>query len=361
VVAAALAPDGATVAAGHADGSIVLRDVETEREIGEPLVGHDNSVTALAFSRKGTTLASADSDGTILLWPVDLEAWKRRACRMAGRSLTDSERNRFLGDAAYEPACRSPRNTPETPATIASDTDTIPTVPKDMVLVPAGWFSMGCNADIDKECYSDEAWHRVYVETFAIDRTEVRVADYRQCVEDSAACDKPNTGKFCNWGEEKRDEHPVNCVDWFQAKKYCEWKGRRLPREAEWEKAARGPKGNKYPWGNDDFGADSKLWANIADETAKRELGSRIQSDDKGYDDKFPTTAPVGSFLEGASPYGALNMSGNVWEWVWDKIPGGRGLRGGSWDINARDARASYRLSYAPDARSSSVGFRCAQ
>ena len=389
VVVGALAPDGATVAAGHADGAILLRDVETERAIGEPLLGHDKPVTALAFSPDGATLASADADGTTLLWPVSLEAWKTRACGMAAWPLTPSEDQlkpgevyqaryrevtRFLGDAPYEPACGPPHDTPETPATAATEIDSEPAVPNDMGVVAAGWFWMGCNADVDNQCYADEVGHRVYVDAFAIDRTEVTVAQYRECVRKFQECVQAG-GKqcpgctdeglseygLCNWQQADRNNHPINCVDWSQAKAYCEWAGKRLPREAEWEKAARGRDGRKYPWGNDEFSAESKQWANIADEAAKRELGSRIPFYAEDYDDKFATTAPVGSFPNGASPYGAVDMAGNVYEWVWDSTPGGRGVRGGSWSGSPGLARSSSRYWLVPGSRLSRVGFRCAQ
>ena len=169
--------------------------------------------------------------------------------------------------------------------------------------------------------------HRdIYLDTFAIDRTEVTVGAYRKCVE-NGPCTEPDTGKFCNWGGEDREEHPVNCVDWNQARTYCAWRGKRLPREAEWEKAARGTDGRKYPWSQNDepgeqfeFTSESKCpdsspaWANIGVTTTDSRKRRRW--------DKFP---------DGASPYGALDMIGNVWEWVWDAVPGGRGVRGGSW------------------------------
>jgi hypothetical protein len=112
---------------------------------------------------------------------------------------------------------------------------------------------------------------------FAIDRTEVTVAQFAACV-DQGGCssegltmpyfdgsEHPDFAEFCNW--QKRDDHPINCVTWEQARTYCQWAGKRLPTEAEWEKAARGTDGRKYPWGNDGFDKGTKV-ANIADESA---------------------------------------------------------------------------------------------
>jgi len=105
---------------------------------------------------------------------------------------------------------------------------------------------------------------------------------------------------------------------------------------------------------------DSKPWANILDEDAKSEF-PMIGFIPEGYHDGFATTAPVGSFPDGASPCGALNMAGNVWEWVWDKTTGGRGLRGGAWGNPPEAARASLRNSHYPEYREYDLGFRCAQ
>ena len=98
----------------------------------------------LAFSPDGSTLASADAEGTVFVWPVSVEAWKARACRMAGRPLTDEEIARFVGDVPYRPACRNvSEGEPEEVGPVATD----------MRAVPAGWFWMGCNKKVDNECY----------------------------------------------------------------------------------------------------------------------------------------------------------------------------------------------------------------
>jgi len=220
---------------------------------------------------------------------------------------------------------------------------------KEMVEVPGGEFWMGCNETTDTECNADEKPGRLLsVEAFRIDRTEVSVAEYGRCA-DAEACSSdgltpPGDSKFaingvdhsdwlqaCNWGTAGRENRPMNCLSWQQANAYCHWAGKRLPTEAEWEKAARGIAGRKYPWGNRDF-VGAGLVANIADETFKRKNPNMEAA--KGYDDAFLETAPVGSFPAGASPYGALDMIGNVSEWTldwYDVEHQYRVLRGGCW------------------------------
>ncbi len=225
-----------------------------------------------------------------------------------------------------------------------------------MVLIPAGEFWMGCNEKVDNECDADEKpGGKVYVEAFSIDKHEVMVADYRKCVE-AGKCSSDGLTKYgeCNWDKPGREDHPINCVDWNQAKTYCTWAGKRLPTEAEWEKAARGTDGRIYPWG-DAF--DS----------------SRCNTNES----KIGSTSPVRRYETGKSPYGCYDMSGNVWEWtssLYKSYPyeaedgredpeakGDRGLRGGSWGTAAEDARAADRSWLGPGGRDGYLGFRCAK
>ncbi len=271
---------------------------------------------------------------------------------------------------------REPSESAEAPAPVSEPSEPAravpPPPPPGMVAVPAGDFYMGCNEAVDTECDADEKPGKtVHADGFFIDLTEVTVAAYKKCV-DAEACsakglempvysgkDQPKWAWACNWKKSGRTKHPVNCLDWSQATAYCKWAGKRLPTEKEWEKAARGTEGLKYPWGNSGFG--STKVANIADEAAKKKYDGWTIAE--GYDDGYVGTAPVGSFPAGKSPYGAHDMSGNVWEWVADRRTEGkyRSIRGGSWRYEPGDARASIRSGNDPASRFNGVGFRCAQ
>jgi len=235
-----------------------------------------------------------------------------------------------------------------------------------LLYVPAGKFEMGY-VDGKKD---EGPVHTVFLDAFWIDQTEVTNAMYRKC-EQAGICEKPTqaTYAFKRTNSATRDDYYVNpeydnypalYINWSQASDYCEWAGRRLPTEAEWEKAARGTDGRLYPWGN--------------------ELPNENLANFGGY---IGDTTEVGSYLLGASPYGALDMAGNVWEWVSDwynpdfysnsprRNPTGpdRGYfhieRGGSWRPSEKPIRSSYRGWYTPPFLGSVVvahnydGFRC--
>lgn len=172
-------------------------------------------------------------------------------------------------------------------------------VPDGMVPVPAGEFRMGCVQEVVGNCNEDELpVHDVFLDSFAISRTEVSQGEYDSCV---SAGECPAPGGMTSYGTQCESpisgaEFPVVCVSWFSARNYCEFIGARLPTEAEWEKAARGTEAATYPWG------DGPADCNLAH-----------------YTDCEPNTfEPSLSNPGGASPYGALNMSGNVFEWVSD-------------------------------------------
>jgi formylglycine-generating enzyme required for sulfatase activity len=242
---------------------------------------------------------------------------------------------------------------------------------REMVSVPGGPFFMGCNKAVDTECNDQDGLGRtVEVGAFSIDKTEVTVAAYARCRKAERCSssglkmpffeeqDQPEYAEFCNWQKAGRENHPINCLNWDQAAAFCKWAGKRLPTEAEWEKAARGADARKYPWGNAAYGSGGRV-ANIADETAKRRYPQ--WSIAAGYDDGVVGTAEVGSFPAGAAPTGALDMIGNVFEWTADSFAEGRAVRGGSWDAGPSGARASSRSWVGAANRNANVGFRCAR
>jgi len=246
----------------------------------------------------------------------------------------------------------------------------------EQVYVPAGEFIMGSD---DKEAkrtieggraYPEIPVNIVYLDGYWIDKYEVTNRQYALCV-DAGVCEPPfATYSFTRptyYGDPEYDNYPVIWVDWFRARTYCEWAGRRLPTEAEWEKAARGTDGRKYPWGNDPLTGER---ANFCDIDCPRTFANPI------FDDGFPETAPVGSFPAGASPYGAMDMSGNVWEWTASLIRdypydatdgredmesgGERVWRGGPWSNGVWWMRSAVRYRSVPTYMHYSLGFRCA-
>jgi eukaryotic-like serine/threonine-protein kinase len=263
-----------------------------------------------------------------------------------------------------------------------------------MVYVPAGEFLMGSSPADTEANDNEKPQHRVYLDTFWIDRTEVTNAMFARFVTETGhKTDAENFGqsyvfnvtikgweqtKGADWQHPRGpgsdikglEQHPVVQVSWDDAVAYCRWAGQRLPTEAEWEKAARGTDGRKYPWGAE--GVAGNL-LNFAD----RNLD--VSWADKSVDDGYQFTAPVDTYPAGTSPYRALDMAGNVWEWVADRYnekyyanspaenPQGpdsgdlRVPRGGSWTDPLRNVRAAVRYGRAPDDRLDAVGFRCAR
>ena len=232
-------------------------------------------------------------------------------------------------------------------------------VPGEMILIPAGVFWMGCNSEIDNICYDDEKpYHEVQLSAYYIDKTEVTQGAYKKCV-DAGVCSDPG----CNWNPSGTPNRPVVCVDWNDAIAYCTWAGKRLPTEAEWEKAARGTDGRKYPWGN---------------QTATCEYA--VINDGSDYGCGTDSTWDVCSKSPaGDSPYGLCDMAGNVWEWVSDwygsdyysnspaSNPTGpvsgstRVVRGGSFAGSDDYLRASNRSDDVPSDYYHSLGFRCSR
>lgn len=209
----------------------------------------------------------------------------------------------------------------------------------DTVLVPAGSFFFGCNAQVDDECLENEKPGRtVDVEAFRIETREVSKEQYVACVK-AGACTEPESETYgCTWSAWFSDERPANCVDQTQAEAYCRWKGRRLPTAREWEKAARGADGRKFPWGN----------------TLGDPPPAQLAPHATGLSD-------VGTNVEGKSPYGAFDMAGNVAEWTSTSYDGERfEYRGGGYLSPAKFARTSDRHRAAATKRAPDIGFRCA-
>ncbi len=226
-----------------------------------------------------------------------------------------------------------------------------------MVLVPAGEFMMGAQKD-DKMAREDEQpAHPVYLDAFYIDQYEVTTSRYATFFHEM----KRNAPRY--WSEQVLEEYghkPVVGVSWNDADSYCSWAGKRLPTEAEWEKAARGTDQRLYPWGND---APNELRANF---------GQSFRFD-------YEVLTDVGSFEQGKSPYGAYDMAGNVWEWVADwydenyyvkgeaRNPQGPSVgeshvvRGGPWLDGPQHIRSAVRDKVSPLYLSDLIGFRCAQ
>ncbi|MCB8953327.1 MAG: SUMF1/EgtB/PvdO family nonheme iron enzyme [Ardenticatenales bacterium] len=259
--------------------------------------------------------------------------------------------------------------------------------------IPAGNFLMG-STDADANAASDEKpQHEVYLDAFWMDETEVTNDQFAQF---TAAASYETTAEqegggyiYTSSGWEYTEgadwqhpqgpgssldglgDHPVVLVSWQDAAAYCEWAGRALPTEAQWEKAARGEDGRIYPWG-DTF-----------DGTRLNYCDSNCEFDwkDTSVDDGYARTAPVGSYDAGASPYQALDMAGNVWEWVADWYDSGyyqnaparnppgpasgsyKVLRGGAWNYTSinKTARTASRSELAPTVLDDSLGFRCTQ
>ena len=254
--------------------------------------------------------------------------------------------------APMRTATRVPATAGATPR--AGDTRAFAPDNAPMQFVPAGEFTMGSN-DGDNE----KPIHIVYLDAFWMDKFEVTNALYKKCV-DAGRCSRPSEIKSYTrssyFGNAQYDNYPVIYVNWEQAKTYCEWAGKRLPTEAEWEKAARGTDGRIYPWGNT-FDA------------------SKLNSADGNRGD----TTQVGAYLSGASPYGIMDLAGNVWEWVADwydekyyassprNNPTGpssgsaRALRGGAWLYPLQGSRATSRIRYNVTNSSDNDGFRCAR
>lgn len=181
-----------------------------------------------------------------------------------------------------------------------------PLLPAGMALVPEGPFLMGTSNDFltTNGLTGEYPAHEVYLSTYAMDVYEVTVQEYRRCVEQGACQPVTLDYEQCNWQAPERAQHPINCISWFQAKAYCEWAGKSLPTEAQWEKAARGPDATIQPWGNEPLA------------TCDRAIITTRYTHEPGCGTGY--TWPIGSRPLGVSIYGTHDLAGNVAEWCSD-------------------------------------------
>ncbi|MFW5739135.1 MAG: SUMF1/EgtB/PvdO family nonheme iron enzyme [Myxococcota bacterium] len=271
-----------------------------------------------------------------------------------------------------------------------------PSCPEGMAYVPGGKFFMGS----DEEKYPRwQPAHKVELSPFCLDIHEVTAKQYKEC-SDIGECKRPEStsewpkpskrtdrehariqgiySELCTFGNEELADHPINCVEWEDARAYCEVHRKRLPTEAEWEFAARGSDGRKFPWGDDPpthrhmnaCGTECNAW----EKEAGLPPGPRMYDEDDG----FAATAPVGSFPAGVTMFGMHDMVGNVFEWTADwmgtytkdelRNPTGpargeaRVIRGGAFNGGfSLWVNPAFRYAMEPDAHTHGIGFRCAK
>lgn len=290
-----------------------------------------------------------------------MAAYDRARAACAPRPLSEREARERLSPLPVTPDDPAPGSATQPPA--------------GMILIRAGAFLMGSPVGIGLSL--ERPQHRVQVGPFFMDRTEVTVAQFRECVRAgrcaaipmgvSGARDESQRAlddRLCNGGRSDAEQNPMNCVDWSQAATFCQWRGGRLPTEAEWEYAARGTTGQEYPWGNGP--PDAQLCWNRRSPT-----GATVG------------TCEVGIFPSGHSPFGLEDMAGNVAEWTsssfvsYANVPRSDGqhesspansttvvVRGGSWASQGTTGviilRSACRVPYNVDMRLNTIGFRCA-
>jgi formylglycine-generating enzyme required for sulfatase activity len=267
--------------------------------------------------------------------------------------------------ATLLPPSNTPTNIPtDSPTPIVIITFTPTVLPSEimdeqgvpMALVPEGKFTMGSTDNFSNE----NPTHLVNLTSFYIDKYEVTNRNYNLCVQKGECLPPKKRGSKTHesyFGNPEFDYYPVIYVTWDMARTYCQWRGARLPSEAEWEKAARGADGRMYPWGD------------------------TIRNTESNYNGLMGDLAVVGTYNSGVSPYGLFDMAGNAQEWVSDwyqenyysslfgdvKNPQGpltgaeRVIRGGSWDAGKNFIRTTYRFKSLPSVSFYNISFRCAK
>ncbi|MEO8905600.1 MAG: bifunctional serine/threonine-protein kinase/formylglycine-generating enzyme family protein [Polyangiaceae bacterium] len=325
--------------------------------------------------------ASASKTGLYIGGAVGLAALGVVAMLLLGGKHGSSDQNASSASAVSTPsaAASAPPQPSAAPAVL--------TCPAEMVPIPAGQFFMG--SDLKDAEKNEMPSHNVSVDSVCMDLYEVTVKKYKAC-SDSGKCrraptevewpkitakDKATYSPLCTGSDPGKQDHPITCVTWSMADTYCKANDGRLPTEAEWEFATRGPDGRVYPWGDDPptskhlnaCDAECVAWGK-AHQVEMTQLGTG--------DDGFATTAPVGSFPAGRSRFGPYDVVGNVWEWVADwygdykpeavKNPMGpatgerKVIRGGAFNGGIEAwLHPSFRYAQVPNAQSHGIGFRC--
>ena len=279
---------------------------------------------------------------------------------------------------------QAPTNIPSIAVPSATPTSATPTLgstkvsDKDKMVeiyIPGGEFTMGAVNDPDarqvidhEHSFPEVPSFKFTLDSYWIDKFDVTNSQWALCVA-AGACKPPKTGLFSlpNYASDpKYANYPVVSITWFMATDYCKWAGRRLLTEAEWEKAARGTDARKYPWGNDPV---TSKRANFCDVHCPRTIAN------SNFNDGYPEMSPVGSFPDGASPFGVMDMAGDVWNWTSTLIrnypynptdgredqnaPGERVWRGGTWSDGTWWLRSSLRYHSPPTYYITNLGLRC--